>query len=885
MSMKKFILIDSHALIHRAYHALPVLTSPAGEPVHAVYGFTSILLRIIRELKPDYIAAAFDLPSPTFRHIAYERYKAQRPETASDLASQFPKVREVLEAFGIPIFQKEGYEADDIVGTLVSRMKKEKDIEMVIVTGDMDALQLVGQRVTVYTMRKGIADTVIYDTAAVGERYGFGPDRVADYKALKGDPSDNIAGVKGIGDKTASDLIKRFGSLDAIYKALKKKGVKIGAAAAERLRAGEEDAYLSRELATIRTDVPLDVSLDALAWRGTAENGEIRKALARFGFSSLIKRLEGGEPVPKARAGAGAAGAAPAQTLAFASAVAARIATPAEWGAFVRAAEEGAIGLLSEGATLYIIAEKTSRVHEISVPFLRTANVRKFFERRTRFAVYDAKSLIRFFRGFGVALPRASFDILLAAYLTHSFSRDFSYGGIVSRERGEAIGGATAGLAHFFPVVHSLEEKLAAGNLRRVFDDIELPLAPLLADMEERGIGLDRLFLRALGEETGAELTRLTEAIYADAGEQFNINSPSQTSRILFEKLRVSAQGLRKTDKGGVTSTRESELVKLRGTHPVIARLLSYRELAKLKSTYIDTLPLLVDPRTGRLHTTFNQTGTATGRLSSFNPNLQNIPVMSDTGRKIRKAFVAKQGFTLVSFDYSQIELRVAAHMAGDEKMIAAFRDGKDIHTITAAEIYKVPAGLVTPELRRAAKTLNFGVLYGMGPNALAEGTGMEREEAKKFISEYFQEFSGIRDFIERTKEFARAHGFVETLFGRRRYIPEIISSNPRARAEAERMAVNMPIQGTATGDIIKMAMIAVDRWIAEEALREDAGMLLQVHDELMFEIKKERVAALAPEIKRLMEGAASLSVPLVVDVKAGPNWGEQKTISIRGKR
>ncbi|OGZ96304.1 MAG: DNA polymerase I [Candidatus Sungbacteria bacterium RIFCSPHIGHO2_01_FULL_54_26] len=888
--MKKLILIDSHAIIHRAYHALPLLTGPGGEPLHAVYGFTSILMRILKELKPDYIAAAFDLPGPTFRHVAYERYKAQRPGTPNDLASQFGRVREVLEAFRISVFLKEGYEADDIVGTIVERMKKEKNIETIIVTGDMDALQLVGPRVKVYAMRKGISDTVIYDAAAVEERYGFPPARVIDYKGMKGDPSDNIAGVKGIGEKTASELIKRFGSIDGIYKALKKKDVKVSTSVAQRLREGEEDARLSRELATIRLDVPITFALEDLAWRGSAGNGEIRELLAKFGFASLIKRLDVPLPVLPDIAQHGTHGTMSPMRHATEQAVTStvgpcaaslfsetpRIDSSAKWDAFVRAEKDHTIGLVRDGAALYIVGEESGQAHEITLPILRTPAARKFFEGNKNIAAYDAKALIRLFREHGIQLPDVSFDILLAAYLAHLPTRDFSYAGIVSRERGEMIAGVSAGLPYFFTVSRSLEEKLKQGNLRRIFDDIEIPLAPILARMEDRGILLDRAFLRNLGEKTGKEIKGLIKYISTAAGEEFNINSPSQLSRVLFEKLNISAHGLRKTDKGGVTSTRESELVKLRAEHPIIEHLLRYRELSKLKSTYIDVLPELADPATGRVHTTFNQTGAATGRLSSVNPNLQNIPVMSETGREIRKAFIAKGGFSLVSFDYSQIELRVAAHMAEDEKMIAAFRKGMDIHTITAAEIYKASPAAVTPALRRAAKTLNFGVLYGMGPNALAESAGMDKEEAKKFIREYFREFSGIREFIERTKQFARERGYVETLFGRRRYIPEILSSNPRARAEAERMAVNMPIQGTATGDIIKMALIAVDGWIRKEGLEQDIAMLLQVHDELVFEIKKEKLATAHPAIKKIMESAASLSVPLVVDAKAGPNWGEQ---------
>ena len=833
--MKRLILIDSHAIIHRAYHALPPLTTSGGEPVNAVYGFTTILMRILRELKPDYIAAAFDLPGPTFRHIAYERYKAQRPETPGELASQFDKVREVVRAFGIAIFEKEGYEADDVIGTIAKNLEKKKDAETIVVTGDMDTLQLVRPRLRVWAMRKGISDTVTYDEAAVKERYGFPPEKLVDFKGLKGDPSDNIPGVKGIGDKTATELILTFGSVDGVYRALKKGTKKIAPAVAARLREGEKDARFSRDLATIRTDVPIEFLLADTKWGGIHANKEIRQAFERFGFRSLLKRLE-------------------------------------ETG--VENKEEKSKDKEKDDPSL--IAHKNGVVYACDENLRADAARKDFFAKDKDWYAYDAKSAVRFFRRMGTELGSIGFDILLAAYVAEVQSRDFSFAAIAARE----IGAADDGRARFFDIVAELEKKLDVGNLRFIYEKIELPLVRILADMEEWGIAIDRKFLAGLAKEVDAKIKVLTKKIHDMAGEEFNIASPQQLSRVLFEKLGIKTYGLRKTEKGGVISTRESELEKLRSGHRIVEKILGYRELAKLKSTYIDVLPALVDKKTGRLHTTFNQTGTATGRLSSFNPNLQNIPIMSDIGREIRKAFIAKPGFVLASFDYSQIELRVAAHIADDKKMIEAFRRGFDIHKMTAAEIYNVPLDKVTSELRRAAKTLNFGVLYGMGPQAFAESTGVSREDAKKFIDEYFRDFAGIRDYIERTKQFVAEHGYVETLFGRRRWIPEIHSSSWQLRREAERMAVNSPIQGTATGDIIKLAMIAVDRWIKKEELGEDVRMLLQVHDELLFEIKESAVKKAAPQIKKIMEHAVELKVPLVVDVKAGKNWGEQKPLA-----
>ena len=876
--MKKLILLDSHALIHRAYHALPPLTTSAGEPAGAVYGFTVILLRILREMKPDYIAAAFDLPGPTFRHIAYERYKATRPETPGDLASQFAKVREVLEAFRVPIFSQEGYEADDIIGTIAEEMKKNKKTRMVIVTGDADALQLVRPGVSVLALKKGISDTAMYDTAAVKNRYGFGPQLLVDFKGLKGDPSDNIPGVKGIGEKTATDLVRAFGSLENIYRAVKKKDKKMSAAVLERLRSGEEDAKFSRELAMIHTGVPIDFDLEKTAWRGGMDSAAVLALFQKFGFASLIRRMT----LPEEKKGR-AQPQAPAQATLLMSTAAdapkkiSSVAHIKKYGSSARrdgrhGARVGAF--VRDDAVICILNDREKpRIFALDKNLLSEKTARDFFAEQKNLYAHDAKSLIHFFREQGAPDISVRFDVLLASWLVGGLSRDFSLPAIVAREAPSSRGIAE----DFFAAARSLDAKLNEGNLRFVFESIEMPLPPVLARMEARGILLDRAFLAALGEKVGGELAGLTTVIHAAAGESFNINSPSQLSRILFEKLGIAAAGLRKTDKGGVVSTRESELVKLKRLHPIVDDILKYRELAKLQSTYIEALPETADKKTNRLHTTFNQAGTATGRLSSASPNLQNIPVMSDVGREIRKAFVAQKGFVLASFDYSQIELRVAAHLSGDAKMIEAFRKGTDIHALTASEIYHVPLDQVTPPLRRAAKTLNFGVLYGMGASAFAEGAGMSREDAKKFIDEYFRDFSGVRDYIERTKARVREHGFVETLFGRRRFVPEIMSSNPRIRSEAERMAVNMPIQGSATGDIVKLAMIGVDNLIKKERLADDARMLLQVHDELVFEIKKERVPEVAAKIKNIMEHAADLSVPLVVDVKAGPNWGEQK--------
>lgn len=886
--MKRLVLIDSHAVIHRAYHALPPLTTPAGDPINAVYGFTTILLRILRELKPDYVAAAFDLSGPTFRHVAYERYKAQRPETPSDLASQFAKTKELLASFGIPVFEKEGYEADDVIGTIAKKLEKQKNIEIIVVTGDMDTLQLVRPRLKVYAMKKGISDTVIYNEKAVRERYGFGPKQLVDFKGLRGDPSDNIPGVKGVGEKTATELIKKFGSIESIYKALKTGNKKISSAVAERLRAGKDDALFSKELATIKTDVPVEIEFTELAKKMTIRTlpAAARALFQKFGFSSLLKRFNSEEAArPKQEA------LLPVQKRN--GAVALSLETSSDFKKHSRELSAGDLGLILEGGPssgaslamrggqLFLVLRNGQKVFQLGKNIFSDKSAKDFFAGARNLFVHEGKSVIHFLRTYGIVPGPFNFDLSLASYIAGAGARDFSYAGVAGRELGRLVSAnATEEYRHFFEVVESLEAKLAPGKLKHVFEKIEMPLIPVLADMEDRGIRVDGDFLNKLAGKVDGDLGELTEEIYRRAGEEFNINSSQQLSRILFEKLELKAHGLRKTPKGGVISTGAAELEKLREAHPIVEKILNYRELAKLKNTYIDTLPALINPRTGRIHTTFNQTGTSTGRLSSSDPNMQNIPTLSEYGKEVRKAFVADKGFLLVSFDYSQIELRVAAHLAEDKKMIEAFQKGLDIHKMTAAEIYNVPLEKVTPELRRAAKTLNFGVLYGMGSQALAESTGMSREDARKFIDEYFHDFSGIRKYIEDTKNLVEERGYVETLFGRRRAIPEIHSLNWQVRREAERMAINMPIQGTATGDIVKMAMIAVDRWIEKDGMESGVRMLLQVHDELLFEIKGDLVKSIVPKIKGIMEGVAKLKVPLVVDVKAGKSWGEQEPIN-----
>jgi len=863
--VKRLILIDAHALIHRAYHALPPLSTPRGEPINAVYGFTSIFLRILKELKPDYLIAAFDLPGPTFRHVAYERYKAQRPETPSDLSSQFSKTEEVLEAFGVPVIKKEGYEADDIIGTIAEKFKNKKDLEIIIVTGDMDALQLVGKRLQVYTMKKGVTETIVYDEKMVFERYGLRPEQLIDFKGLKGDPSDNIPGVKGIGEKTAISLIQTFGSIEGVYKALKKNTAKISTNVATKLKEGEEAAQFSRELATINREAPVSFTLEESRYH-QEDRTKVKTVFQNFGFFSLLKRLEAYE-TPTQNA---------SQVSLLGGDEKKSVIEEIDSTEKLKKVSSQELALACFEKELFLVTPQ--RPYRIKNELLSQKETKGFFQKKS-FAVYDGKSILHLFKNEGIALPTISFDLGIASYLTALSARDFSFLAIASRELGRLVSqDPIEELTHFFEIKNILERKLSKQKADFVFSKIEMPLVPVLVQMEEYGVLMDTNFLKKFSDRITKELSRLTKTIYDTAGEEFNINSSQQLSRILFDVLGIRTLGLRKTEKGGVISTRESELVKLRSLHPIIDHVLRFRELMKLKTTYVEALPELVDPKTGRLHTTFNQMVAATGRLSSQNPNLQNIPIQSLEGREIRKAFVAEKDFEFVSFDYSQIELRVAAHIANDKKMIEFFKKGEDIHRMTASTIYNISPDKVTSEQRRAAKTLNFGVLYGMGSQAFAEGTGFSREEARKFIDDYFANFSGIKNYVESTKQFVEETGYVETIFGRRRFIPEIVSANWQLKREAERMAVNMPIQGTAA-DLVKIAMVQIADWITKEKLGSSVRMLLQVHDELVFEVKGAATKKYLPQIKKIMEGAAKLKVPLIVDVKVGKSWGDQKVL------
>ncbi len=880
--MKTLVLIDANALIHRSFHALPPLTAPSGEIVNAVYGFTTVLLKMLKELKPDYVAAAFDLPKPTFRHEEYKEYKATRKKAPEELYSQIPKIKEVLDAFGIPVYEKAGFEADDIIATAASLAGRKAGVKTIIVTGDTDTLQLVDENTAVYGMRKGVSDIAIYDEKAVREKFeGLKPGQLNDYKGLKGDVSDNIPGVAGVGEKTALELIRRFGSVEKLYQALEKgeslEFVRGGKKLAEIILKNREQALFSKKLATLRLDAPIGFDLEK-SRMGRPDAGKISRVFRNLGFYSLIGRLADFGPVAGA-AGPKASGpkAEEVQSRKEAKKIVKLLEGQKEIGVSAGAAD----WRKSDAPGIFVFGD--GRVFHFSGQFL--ALLKPVLEDgETKKFGYDLKSVCEVLALKNVELGGLDFDALVAAYLLGPGERGYPLQKIVFRELGEEMPAAVddktraaAELGYCAKIRASLARKIREAGIDKVFREIEMPLIPVLARMERVGVKIDEARFSRLSSELTKKIKILEEKIYGSAGATFNINSPRQIGEILFKKLKIETKGIRKTP-GGEISTQASELLKLRRLHPLIGLILEFRELVKLKNTYIDVLPVLADRETGRIHAVFNQAGTATGRLASDSPNLQNIPARGEWGKEIRKAFIADDGYSLVSCDYSQIELRVAAHLARDEKMMKIFREGGDIHSATAAEINNVSPAGVTAEMRRHAKTLNFGVLYGMSAQGFGEAAGISVEEAKNFIAEYFRDFIGVKDFIEETKRFACENGYAQTLTGRRRYLAEIHSPNFRLRSEAERMAVNMPIQGLAA-DIIKMAMIGIEKRFRSDLDAGNLKMVLQVHDELVFEMKDDIIESTARRLKETMESAFKLAVPVVVDVKTGRNWGELRAI------
>ncbi|OGF32136.1 DNA polymerase I [Candidatus Falkowbacteria bacterium RIFCSPLOWO2_12_FULL_45_13] len=1015
---EKLMIIDGNALIHRSFHALPPLTTKSGEIVNAVYGFTSVLIKALREFKPEYVVLTLDRKEKTFRHEQFAGYKAQRVKAPNELYAQIPRVKEIAGGFKIPIFELAGYEADDLIGTLAAKVDGAMD--KIIVTGDMDTLQLINSHTKVFTLKRGLTDAMIYDESAVRERYGLAPEQLIDFKALRGDPSDNIPGVKGIGEKTALELLKKFKTLDEVYKYVEEvRSQKSEVRSQEKIRPRifdllaqyKGDAFLSRQLATIKCDVKLDFNLEQARFGGFNREALV-KLFNQLEFKSLLPRLNGLSEQSKKRLTktpgfelAGPVGGSEDKFKRNLKLFKYRLIDDEKKFSFFLAKlkKQKAFAFDTETANFDPIAAellgvsfswREGEAYYINFQFFRPSLLRQpeagpsWAEIRLRRTIFPPKFVapargwsalggdpclpagtappvdnfqlknvdlfnykekekenvsrvnnewlkklkpifedekikkyghnikydIEVLASLGVEVKGAAADSMVASYLLNPGARQHNLEAVTFNEfnhlkitkedllgRGRekiAFGDVPLDKLYNYScedadftnrLVKKLMPELTRQKLDKLFKEIEMPLVLVLAAMEMNGIKIDRDFLAGMGKEVDKKIRALQKKIHDLAGSDFNINSTQQLRQVLFEKLAIPALGVAKGKTG--LSTGADELAKLRGLHPIIGLLQDYRELNKLSTTYIEALPRLINQKTGRLHTSFNQAVTATGRLSSTEPNLQNIPVRTELGKRIRQAFVAEPGCKLLSLDYSQIELRLAAHMSGDKKMIRAFKRGEDIHAATAAEINQVALSKVTPEMRREAKAVNFGILYGQGPHGLSMGADIPYARAKEFIDKYFVSYSGVKKFIDKTIALARAKGYTETLFGRRRFLPEINSSVLQARKAAERMAINTPLQGTAA-DIIKIAMIKISRMIANTSEVSEFGrnersyptmplrMLLQVHDELVFEARNDLAGAAAEKIKKIMEEVIKLKVPIVVEAKQGDNWGEMEAIT-----
>ena len=857
---KSLFLLDGNSLINRAFYALPPLTSRRGEPTNAVYGLTMMLLRLMEDYQPDQILVAFDLSGPTFRHERFGEYKAHRNPMPEELRSQIPLMKALLDKMGIPRLELAGWEADDLIGT-AAKQGEQAGYEVYIVTGDRDAFQLISPQTRVLFTKRGITETETVDEKALRANYGLTPEQVVDLKGLMGDSSDNIPGVPGVGEKTARRLLESYSSLEGIYAHLDEIKGKLQ----ERLREFKDQAFFSRELATIRCAAPIAIELGR---ETTMDEAAVREMFQELDFKSLLARLPKG-PGPQAP-----------QVQAESWDLSFTQVQEASWGKFkgqLEAAERIYLNYAPERRLLLVLLPEGLWAVEKDLLQDRLESLLPLLKEREIFAL-GGKDILHLLGPQGPVQP--AFDLELALYCLDPEKRwDLGSAAHYFKLPAPSLDPQSleyqVGLLHLLKEAAPLaEQRLKDQGLWFLYREIELPLAKVLAEMEAQGILVDRAKLKTISEDLQESLDRLTELIYAEAGEEFNINSPKQLGTILFEKLGLPV--LKRTKTGPSTS---AEVLEELSDHPIVAYVLEYRQVAKLKSTYADALGELISPETGRLHTTFNQTVTATGRLSSTHPNLQNIPVRTEEGRRIREAFVAPEGFYLMSADYSQIELRLLAHLSGDAALQEAFRSGADIHVQTASEVFGVPQDQVTEEQRSAAKAINFGIVYGISSFGLAKGINLSRAQAQAYIDSYFLRYPGVKAFLDGAVEQGKKEGYVKTLFGRRRYLPNLKSRNFALRSFAARTAMNSPIQGSAA-DIIKLAMLKVHAALKREGLR--SKLLLQVHDELVLEVPAGELEAAAALLKREMEGVWELAVPLVVDVYYGKNWRDVKRFTLK---
>ncbi len=840
MMKKKLLAVDGNSILNRAFYGIRPLTTKDGFHTNALYGMVTMIGRQADALKPDYCAVAFDLKAPTFRHEMYDAYKAGRRPMPEELAMQLPVAKELLGALGYTVLEKEGYEADDILGTLAAYCEAD-DCEAYLLTGDRDSLQLISDHVHVLLATN--TETIDMDEARFLEKYGVPSSAFVDVKALMGDSSDNIPGVPGIGEKTALKLISEYGSLDGVYEALPT--AKHTPALRAKLENGRESAYLSQNLAKIFCEVPLGIGLEGLANRGIQAT-DARRLFLRLEFSAFLKRYgldrEFSESAPQS---------ADLQIEAIA---------PAALKPLISDAAVLAIDLTAGGECLVSDGKAIWK--------LTSAPEASLFAEKT-LVCYDAKALFKS----GGALPLAAcqlYDLMLAAYLINSNKTGYELASLISDYLGELSSAELPRISYFLRLYEPISAKLSESGQESLLKELEMPLSAVLADMEKIGFYIDRAGISAYGEQLGRVAAELESRIYFHAGREFNIQSPKQLGEVLFDTLGLPHA--KKTKTG--YSTNAEILEKLRPYHEIIEDILDYRQVTKLKSTYTDGLLKVADAN-GRVHTTFKQTGTATGRLSSTEPNLQNIPVRTELGRELRRFFLPSgEDYVIIDADYSQIELRLLAHISGDRNMIDAFLGGVDIHTSTAAAVFGVSEESVTPEMRKRAKAVNFGILYGIGAFSLSDDLGVSRAQAQEFIDRYLASYPGIDAYLKNIIKEGYEKGYVTTLFGRRRYIPELAGSNKMQQKFGERVAMNSPIQGTAA-DVIKLAMVRVHRKLAESGI--DARLILQVHDELLIEAHRSCAEQAEAILKEAMEEAVTYSVPLEVEIHTGNNWFEAK--------
>lgn len=866
--MKKLLILDSNSILNRAFYGVRYLSAKDGTPTNAIYGFLNILLKLIKEQEPDYICAAFDVKAPTFRHKQYEGYKAQRKPMPEGLAAQMPLAKDVLRAMGVTILEKEGYEADDIIGT-VARLCEESEISCFIATGDKDDLQLASDKTKVIltVTKSGYNETIIYDDKAVKEKYHVTPTEFIDVKALMGDPSDNIPGVKGVGEKTAMSLIEKHHSIEYIYENIDDIGLK--GAMLQKMKDGREMAFMSKELATINRNTPIEFNAEKCVFDGFENNGELYEILKRLELNSIIKKLDlsgvdnvkENEDIFKD----------------FSYQVGDKNMISGDKVTVVLDFDGDNISSAAVGAgNNAVVLNEQDDIKEL----LEDDSIAK--------VMFDVKEAIVKLNC-RIDIKNISDDTAIAAYLVDPAKNEYTieklaseyFGTVIEKpevkqlsllddvetDRSEYLAKCAVALG---VLNDRIGDKIKENGQEKLYQEVELPLVTVLAHLEINGFLVDDNQLKEFADKLGEKIDALTNEIYMLAGEEFNINSPKQLGVILFEKLELKP--VKKTKTGYATNA--DVLEKLRDKHPIVNFIMEYRQLAKLKSTYCDGLTAVVNPNTHRIHSVFTQTVTVTGRLSSTEPNLQNIPTRTELGREIRKMFVAKDGYVLVDADYSQIELRVLAHIANDETMINAFRNNEDIHAVTASQVLGIPLEDVTKEQRSSAKAVNFGIVYGIGEFSLAQDLHISVKEAKAYIESYLEKYHGVRNYMERIKEQAKKDGYVKTMLNRIRYIPELKSPNYNIRQFGERVALNTPIQGTAA-DIIKLAMVRVDNRLINEGLK--SKLILQVHDELIVEAHKDEVDKVKQILSEEMQGAMELNVPLKVDMSTGHSWYDAK--------